>query len=136
MILLDTKGLEVRLGDFEKGSESFVTGDIVTIVREPMLGNHERFHIQCPEVFDDVEVGGAILMDDGKCRFTILEKRDGELTYRVENTHVIKSRKGCNIPGVKLSMPFISSKDEADIRFGCKMDVCNLRWNRCNHAIW
>ena len=122
-VLLDTKGPEVRLGEFENGKVEFNTGDIVTIVRENILGNHERFHIQCPEIFDDVEVGGTILCDDGKCRLTILEKRTGELTCRVENPHVLKSKKGCNLPGVRLTMPFVSPKDDADIRFGCRMGV-------------
>ena len=122
-ILLDTKGPEIRLGDFENGQESYEKGEIVTIVREKILGTHEKFHIQCPEVFDDVEVGGTILMDDGKLRVTILEKGEGMLKCRVENPHTLKSRKGCNVPGVKLSMPFISEKDDADIRFGCRQGV-------------
>lgn len=122
-ILLDTKGPEVRLGDFENGAVDFAKGDIVTILKEKVLGNHERFHIQCPEIFDDVEVGGNILMDDGKMKVTILEKKEGELVCRVENPHTLKSKKGCNLPNVKLSMPFISEKDEADIRFGCQNDV-------------
>lgn len=122
-ILLDTKGPEVRLGDFANGSETYEKGDIVTIVREPMLGIKERFHIQCPEVFDDVNVGGTILIDDGKCRLTVLDKKDGELRCRIENPHTLKSKKGCNLPGVKLSMPFVSAKDEADIRFGCQQGI-------------
>ena len=96
---------------------------MVTIVREKILGTHEKFHIQCPEIFDDVEVGGTILIDDGKMRLTILEKREGELKCRIENPGQLKSKKGCNLPGVKLSMPFISPKDDADIRFGCQMGV-------------
>lgn len=122
-ILLDTKGPEVRLGDFENKQETYEKGDEVTIVREKILGTHEKFHIQCPEIFNDVEVGGTILIDDGKCRLTILEKKEGELRCRIENPHTLKSRKGCNLPGVKLSMPFVSAKDDADIRFGCKMGV-------------
>lgn len=122
-ILLDTKGPEVRLGEFENGSESYEKGDIVTIVREKILGTKERFHIQCPEIFDDVNIGGTILVDDGKCRLTVIDKKDGELTCRVENPHVLKSKKGCNLPGVKLSMPFVSAKDEADIRFGCRQGI-------------
>lgn len=122
-ILLDTKGPEVRLGDFANGQETYEKGDIVTIVREKMLGTHERFHIQCPEIFDDLNVDGTILIDDGKCRLTVIDKKEGELTCRIENPHTLKSKKGCNLPGVKLSMPFISEKDEADIRFGCKMGV-------------
>lgn len=122
-ILLDTKGPEVRLGDFENKQETYEKGEEVVIVREKILGTHEKFHIQCPEIFDDVEVGGTILIDDGKCRLTILEKKEGELRCRIENPHTLKSRKGCNLPGVKLSMPFVSAKDDADIRFGCKMGV-------------
>ena len=122
-ILLDTKGPEVRLGEFANGAEAYEKGDVVTIVRDKILGTKERFHIQCPEIFDDLSVGSTILIDDGQCRLSVLEKRDGELICRIENSHVLKSKKGCNLPGVKLSMPFISPKDEADIRFGCRQGV-------------
>lgn len=122
-ILLDTKGPEIRLGDLVNGSETYEKGDIVTLVREKIQGTHERIHVQTPEVFDDVQVGGTFLIDDGKMRLTILEKKDGELVCRIENPGVLKSRKGCNIPNVKLSMPFVSEKDENDIRFGCHMKV-------------
>lgn len=122
-ILLDTKGPEIRLGDFANGSETYEKGDEVTIVRDEMLGTHEKFYIQCPEVFDDVAVGGTILIDDGKVRLTVIDKKDGELRCRIENPGVLKSRKGCNVPNVKLSMPFISPKDDSDLRFGCQMKV-------------
>lgn len=122
-ILLDTKGPEIRLGDFENGGCQFNEGDIVTIVKEDVLGNHDRFTIRCPEVFNDVKVGDHILMDDGKLKVTIQKVNKDELSVRVENPHFLKSRKGCNLPGIILSMPFISAKDEADIRFGCSQDV-------------
>lgn len=119
-ILLDTKGPEIRCGVFKNGQESYVIGDIVTLCREEIEGTKERFHIQCPEMFDDVYVGGTVLIDDGKVRLTILEKKEGELVCRIENPGVIKNRKGCNVPNVKLSMPFISPKDESDIRFAAR----------------
>lgn len=122
-ILLDTKGPEIRLGDFKDGGCQFEEGDIVTIVKEEVEGNHERFTLRCPEVFHDVKEGDSILMDDGKMRVTIQSVGEDQLTARVENPHFLKSRKGCNLPGIVLSMPFISEKDEADIRFGCQQDV-------------
>lgn len=122
-ILLDTKGPEIRTGIFKNGQETFEKGDIVTLCKEWIEGTKERFHIQCPEVFDDVTVGGTFLIDDGKMRLTILEKKSDELVCRIENPGVIKNRKGCNVPNVKLSMPFISAKDESDIRFACHNDV-------------
>lgn len=122
-IMLDTKGPEIRLGMFKNDKEDYVKGDIVKVCKKEIEGTKEMFHIQCPELFDDVKVGNYILINDGKQRLTVLEN-DGEvLTCRVEVTGPISSRKGCNVPGVKLSMPFISPKDDADIRFGCRNDV-------------
>ncbi len=121
--LLDTKGPEIRCGEFENGMCQFTKGDIVKVCKEEVLGNHDRFHIQCPELFDDIDAGNYILIDDGKMKLTVLEKTEGEFTCRVEVTGPIKTRKGCNVPGVKLSMPFISEKDDSDIRFGCKNNV-------------
>lgn len=122
-LLLDTKGPEVRCGVFKNGQEYFEIGDLVDLVRDEIEGTKEAFHIQCPEIFDDVTVGGSFLIDDGKMRLTIMEKHEGRLTCRVENPGYIKSRKGCNVPGVKLSMPFISPKDDADIRFAAKHNL-------------
>lgn len=122
-ILLDTKGPEIRLGDFENGGCEFDEGDEIDLVKEEVLGNHERFTLRCPEVFNDVKVGDYILMDDGKMKVIFTEVTPDRIHGVVSNPHFLKSRKGCNLPGIKLSMPFISEKDESDIRFGCKMDV-------------
>lgn len=123
-ILLDTKGPEIRLGDFENGGVDFAEGDEVTIVKEEVLGNHDWFTLRCPEVFNDVKKGDYILMDDGKMRVDITDVEPGSVIKGVvANPHFLKSRKGCNLPGIILSMPFVSAKDEADIRFGAKNDV-------------
>ena len=123
-VMLDTKGPEIRCGIFKNGYEEYSRGEIVTICREEIEGTHDRFHVQCPELFDDVVTGNYILIDDGKMKLTVLENTGrGELKCRNEVAGMIKNRKGCNVPSVRLSMPFISKKDEADIRFGCEKDV-------------
>ncbi len=122
-ILLDTKGPEIRCGVMENGGVEFAKGDIVKVVSKEVEGNKERFQVIVPELFDDVQVDDYLLIDDGKMKLTILEVKKGELTCRIENPGWIKSRKGVNVPNVKLSMPFVSEKDEKDIRFGCQKDV-------------
>lgn len=122
-IMLDTKGPEIRLGVFKNDKEDYTKGEIVKVSKAEMEGTHDMFHIQCPELFDDVKAGNYILINDGKQRLTVLENDGSYLTCRVEVTGPISSRKGCNVPGVKLSMPFISAKDDSDIRFGCENDV-------------
>lgn len=122
-IALDTKGPEIRLGNFVNDIEEYQIGEIVYIEKAECEGTHERFHIQVPELFDDLASGNEILINDGKMRLTVLENDGNELKCRVEVAGPISSHKGCNVPGVKLSMPFLSEKDEADIRFGCQNNV-------------
>lgn len=122
-ILIDTKGPEIRLGEMTDGGVEFKTGEIVSVYKYEMLGTKAGFHIACPELFDDVKQGNTLLIDDGKMRFTIIEVKPDELVCRVENPGLLKTRKGVNVPNVKLSMPFISAKDEADIRFACSQPV-------------
>ncbi len=122
-IMLDTKGPEIRLGEFKNGSENYKKGEIVYLEKAPIIGDHERFHIACPELFADVRPNNYILINDGKMRLTVLENDGNELKCRVEVSGPISSKKGCNVPGVRLSMPFISEKDLSDIRFGAENDV-------------
>jgi pyruvate kinase len=122
-IMLDTKGPEIRCGIMKDGMVTFKKGDIVKVTKEEVEGTHERFQIIVPELFEDVGPGNYLLIDDGKMRLTILENDGTELTCRIENPGVIKTRKGVNVPNVKLSMPFISQKDDADIRFGARNNV-------------
>ena len=122
-VALDTKGPEIRLGNLVNDTEEYQIGEIVYIEKAECEGTHERFHIQVPELFDDLASGNEILINDGKMRLTVLENDGNELKCRVEVAGPISSHKGCNVPGVKLSMPFLSEKDEADIRFGCQNNV-------------
>lgn len=122
-VALDTKGPEIRLGNFVNDTENYEIGEIVYIEKAECQGTHERFHIQVPELFDDLKSGNDILINDGKMRLTVLENTGNELKCRVDVAGPISSHKGCNVPGVKLSMPFLSEKDESDIRFGCQNDV-------------
>ncbi len=122
-IMADTKGPEIRTGLFENNKADFNEGDIVEIVKEDVLGNKERFHINAPELYEDIEVGDYLLIDDGKMRLDVIKKQKNSFTCKLFNTGTIKSRKGVNVPNVKLSMPFISEKDEEDIRFAAQERV-------------
>lgn len=123
-IMLDTKGPEIRCGIMENDRLDFTKGDLVKVVSDPeLIGTKERISISVPEVIEDVKVGDYILIDDGKIRLDIIEVGNKELTCRLANSGPIKTRKGVNVPNVVLSMPFISDKDESDIRFGAKNNV-------------
>ncbi len=122
-ILLDTKGPEIRTGLFKDGGCAFKKGDIVSVQKEDVLGDHDQFTISAKELFDDVNENDFLLIDDGKIRLTVLSNDRDKITCRVENPGIIKSRKGVNVPNVRHSMPFLSDKDIEDIKFGCEMNV-------------
>lgn len=122
-IMLDTKGPEIRLGEFKNDEENYKVGDIVTVCKELVVGTHDRFSIRCPELFKDIKPGNYILVNDGKQRLDVLENNGEELKCKVMVDGKLSSNKGCNVPGVKLSMPFLSDKDIKDIEFGCDNNV-------------
>lgn len=128
-ILLDTKGPEIRTHHFQSGDE-YTTIEIGTKVRVYMneiTGNSEKFSISYPGLINDVAIGGTILVDDGYLELTALEKgedKDGKyILTEAKNTHNVKNRRGINVPGAKLQMPFISEKDRNDIIYGCEQGV-------------
>jgi len=92
-----------------------------------VLGTQEKFSITYPELINDVETNGTILVDDGYLELKVLDKgEDSEGKYILTealNTHAIKDRRGINVPGAKLNMPFISEKDKSDIIFACEQNL-------------
>ena len=122
-IMADTKGPEIRTGQFENGIATYKKGDKVEVLKEPVLGTRERFHIDCRELFDDIKVGDFLLIDDGKMKLTVLEATNDKLLCEINNSGSIRTKKGVNVPNVKLSMPFVSAKDYEDIVFSAQKNV-------------
>jgi pyruvate kinase len=122
-VMADTKGPEIRTGDFKDGKQFFTKGEYVDVVNHPILGTKEAFYIASKEMFEDVKTGDFLLIDDGKIRLDILKNHGDHLECLVTNSGYIKSKKGVNIPHAKLTMPFISEKDDSDIRFALRQKV-------------
>lgn len=120
-ILLDTKGAEIRTTKQVDGKIEFQTGDVLRIsMDENLEGTKEKIAVTYAGLFDDVQVGGQVLFDDGLLGTTVLEKdvANHELVVRVDNDGILGSRKGVNAPGVSINLPGITEKDADDIRFG------------------
>ncbi len=120
--LLDTKGPEIRLRDFKDGVVQLKEGQEFILTTQDVLGDEHICGITYRDLPGDVEVGSAILLDDGLIRLTVLEIKDGDIRCRVENNGPIKNHKGVNVPGVRLSMPYLSQQDKEDILFGAEQD--------------
>ena len=122
-VLLDTKGPEIRLGDFENGSETIEEGQIFTLTSEECRGSKSRVCTTYKALPSQVEPGTRILIDDGRIRLEVTETTETEVVCRVLAGGKVSNRKGVNIPGKSLDLEYISPGDRQDILFGIRMDV-------------
>ena len=116
--LLDTKGPEIRLKDFKNGTEMLEAGQTFTLTTRDVEGTKEICSITYKDLPQDVAPGGTIMLDDGLIKLQIQTVNDTDIVCTVLNNGKIKNKKGVNVPGVHLSMPYMSQRDKDDIIFG------------------
>ena len=122
-MILDTKGPEIRTGYLQNDEPVMLhTGDIIRITMDySYLGNAQKVAISYAGLYDDISVGGRILIEDGNLTLVVLEKDEAnrELICQAQNDRKLKNKRNCNVPGVILNMPYVSPKDKADMEFAC-----------------
>lgn len=135
--LMDTKGPEIRLRDFEGGSAQLTTGQRFTLTTEEVSGTAERASITYKNLLQDIQPGITILIDDGLIEMKVEEMTETDIICRVINGGPVSNHKGVNVPGAKLSMPYISDTDREDILFGAEMgyDFIAASFVRCREDI-
>ena len=124
-ILLDTKGPEIRTGNFKDGRADIEKGQTVYISMDEVEGTAERFSVSYSGLIDDVEVGSKILIDDGLIELEVvnIDKEKNEIETKALNSGEVKNKKGVNVPNVSLNLPGITEKDRQDIIFGIENNV-------------
>ncbi len=122
-LMLDTKGPEIRLGDFENDKALLIQGKQFVLTTDVVLGTDESATITYKQIAKDVKPGTIILLDDGLIELEVQKVKKNEVICIIKNTGTIKSKKGVNIPGIKLSLPALTDRDKADIKFGVENDV-------------
>ena len=118
--LLDTKGPEIRLKEFKNGVEMLEAGQTFTLTTREVEGTKEICSITYKDLPQDVHEGGTIMLDDGLIKLAIKSVTDTDIVCEVLNSGKIKTKKGVNVPGVHLSMPYMSQRDRDDIIFGAQ----------------
>ena len=120
---LDTKGPEIRTGYLQNDEPVMLhKGDIIRITMDySYLGNAEKVAISYAGLYDDIQIGGRILIEDGNLTLVVKEKDESthELICEAQNDRKLKNKRNCNVPGVILNMPYVTPKDKADMEFAC-----------------
>ncbi len=135
--LIDTKGPEIRLRTFEKERIMLEEGQTFTLTTKDIQGNQDIVSVTYENIVKDVQVGGSVLIDDGLIELRVEKITDTDLVCRVLNGGPVSDKKGVNLPGANLSMPFISEQDRKDINFGidCGFDFIAASFVRCKEDI-
>lgn len=121
-LLLDTKGPEIRLTTFEQPKVTLKQGEKFTLTTRNIIGNETIAGITFNGLPQDVSNGAKILIDDGLIELKVDGCTETDVICTVINGGVISARKGINVPGTPLSLPFISEQDKADIAFAVQED--------------
>jgi pyruvate kinase len=121
-ILLDTQGPEIRTGETDEPMD-LKTGDVVTVTVRPNDVETRSIHVNYQELIDVLEVGNRMTVDNGLINFEVLDKDGEQLVCKVIDGGTLGSRRHVNLPGVRVNLPAITSKDRKDIEFGLDNDV-------------
>lgn len=140
-IMLDTKGPEIRLRDFENGKITLKKGGDFTLTTRKVIGNETIASITYADLPRQLSAGIRLLLDDGKVELKVKETTETDIVCRVEIGGALSNHKSINIPNFHIDMPYLSEQDESDLIFGieqsvdfvaasfvrCKEDVITLR---------
>lgn len=118
--LLDTKGPEIRVGIIKDDKIFVKNGDKITLTVDDVLGDNEKISVSYKDITKDIKDGDRVLIDDGLIEMIALSHDATNIHCLIKNDGIISTRKGVNIPGIRLSMPYLSQKDKDDIEFGVK----------------
>ena len=121
-LLLDTKGPEIRTGEFKDGKVMLEEGTEIVISEKDVLGTSEIFSVSYKGLVDDVKVGSQILIDDGLIALEVLGIENRDIHCLVQNGGPVSNRKSINVPGAELHLPSLTAKDKEDILFAIEND--------------
>jgi pyruvate kinase len=116
-VLVDLQGPKIRLGTFASGPVEWATGETVTITTEQVAGDHDRVSTTYAGLADDVSVGDRLLVDDGRVGLRVVAVDGPDVRLLVTEGGTVSDSKGLSLPGVPVSVPALTEKDEADLRF-------------------
>ena len=120
--LMDTRGPEIRLGRFVDDKPVTIhSGDTYTLTTKDVLCTNEIGSISFKNLPHDVKTGTHILINDGVIEMEVTKVTTTDIVCKIIHGGVLSNNKGINVPGVQLSMPYLSESDRNDLEFGAKM---------------
>ncbi|MDH4163977.1 MAG: pyruvate kinase [Nitrospirota bacterium] len=122
-IIQDLQGPKLRVGRMKNDAVLLERGAFVTLTTKNVVGTKRLISITYPRLTGDLKPNDTVLLDDGRLTLTVMERGRDTIECVVVRGGVLKSHKGVNMPGARLTLPSLSRKDKDDLRFGIAQGV-------------
>ena len=122
-IIQDLQGPKIRVGAMQNDAVTLRRGDMVTLTTRKIKGTVSAIPVTYPRLAKDLRAGETILLDDGRLELKVIKKEANALRCRVIRGGALKSNKGINLPGSRISLPSLTHKDREDILFSIEHGV-------------
>ncbi len=122
-VLVDTRGPEIRTGMVKDSCMLLNLDDEITLTTKEVMGGNGVVSVNYKHFPEELGQGDRVMIDDGLIELEVIGKNDTDVFCRVVNGGMLGSRKGVNLPGIRVRMPYISERDKEDILFGIENDV-------------
>lgn len=123
-IILDTKGPEIRTGNFVNGTVELIEGTPFTVYcGENIIGDETKCSMTYAKLYEDVEIGSVILIADGLVGLLVKSVEENKIHCIVKNNGTLGDHKNVNVPGISVKLPAITEQDISDLKFGIEQGV-------------
>ena len=122
-IMIDTKGPEIRVKQFENGKVLLKENDTFTLTTNDVTGNQDRVSVTYKNLPKILKKGTKILLNDGNIELKVDKLSAHDITCAVVHGGELSNNKSINIPGVKTDMPYLSEQDKKDLLFAKEMNA-------------
>ena len=122
-IMIDTKGPEIRVKDFENGKIFLNQGDKFTLTTKEIVGNEKMVSVTYKGLPKIIKKGCKILLNDGIIELEVLKVTKEDVECEVKTSGELSNHKSINLPGIKTDMPYLSEQDKCDLLFAKEMEA-------------
>ena len=122
-IMIDLKGPEIRIGQFENGKICLKHGQKFILTTKKVLGTNDYVSVNYSKICKILNIGDRVLLNDGLVELKVIDKNNESVLTKVVVGGELSNNKSINIPNIKLDMPFLSEVDKSDIEFAKMVDA-------------
>jgi pyruvate kinase len=122
-ILADLQGPKLRVGKFKDGKVVLPHGGTFVLDRDPTPGDATRVELPHREIFEAIEPGARLLLDDGKLVLRVTDHGPDRIECNIEVGGPLSNNKGLNVPDVVLPMAALTEKDRSDLSWAIEQGV-------------